>query len=73
MDGTCVFETTRTDGKLENAEFFLDFWPPVRLLPAGGCKFFGNRSVYHKSVVIINIVKSKFWNIEIETLTRLFF
>ena len=50
----CVFKTTRTD-ELENAEFFLLL---VRPLPAGGCKCFDNRSVYHKSVLIINVMKS---------------
>ena len=40
MDGACVYETTRTDGKLENGEFFFwIFWPLVGPLLAGGCKF----------------------------------
>ena len=43
MGGTCVYEPTRTDGKLENAEFSFYFWPLVGLLPA----IFGSRSVYH--------------------------
>ena len=54
MDGTCSFKTSRTD-ELENADFFT-FWPRVGLLAAGGCNFFGNRSVYHKSVLIINVM-----------------
>ena len=38
---------------------FFSCWPLMGLLFAEGCKFFGNRSVYHKSVLMINVMKSK--------------
>ena len=46
MDGACVYEMTRTDGKWKMRSFFLDFWPLMGPLPARGCKFFDYRSVY---------------------------
>ena len=51
--------------------FFWIFWPPVELLPAGGCKLYDYCSVYHKSFMIINVMKSillisfLYWNFHI--------
>ena len=38
--------------------FFDSFLPLVGPLPAGGYKVFSNRSVYHKSVLMMNVDKS---------------
>ena len=63
MDGPCAVNRCMTDGKLENLEFFFDFFGPSRTFTCWGyVQFFDTCNVYyHLSINItrINLLKTK--------------